>query len=241
MPQQYQSNELSSPPSVYGFPRDASQEINASKASGRELAQQQTKQSEVGDSIRELAGQKNAQSAQSLLQQSKFKDILKGQRTYPLGSKQGDSQQEAYSKSVRNEPTIYIRNLPWVIGQRLWVREKFAIRNDGRQVMHYAGYQEIIKALDLPDFNIRWKPSIHMPRWASRILLEITDIRVERLQEITGKDCILEGIPYSYLDFPAGEDEIQSFAQLWDSLNAKRGYGWETNLWVWVISFKRLK
>ncbi|GAG80711.1 unnamed protein product, partial [marine sediment metagenome] len=195
------------------------------------------------------------------------------------------------------------------VGDRLWVREKFAIRNDGRQVMHYAGYQEIIKALDLPDFNIRWKPSIHMPRWASRILLEnTTDPFPQRLQEITEEDARAEGANPFLLDkltggtkyrmlktyhhevFPlvdhADEGEIiifecpnmgfarlhhtqwkekqdpvfripareafeyvgavepdyrNGFRILWDSLNAKRGYGWETNPWVWVITFRKIK
>ncbi len=78
-----------------------------------------------------------------------------------------------------------------------------------------------------------WQSPLFCPHWASRILLEITEIRVERLQEITVADALDEGIPN-------GVPWIE-FSKLWNSLNAKRGYGWETNPWVWVISFKRLK
>jgi len=130
------------------------------------------------------------------------------------------------------------------VGDRLWVREKFALRNDGQQVMHYAGYQEIIKALDLPDFHIKWSPSIHMPRWASRITLEITDVRVERLQEIkcggylVRSDVQKEGCPFETDYETFGEAEAQWFINLWDSINGKM-YAWESNPWVWVIEFKR--
>ena len=86
------------------------------------------------------------------------------------------------------------------------------------------------------DDMAHWKPSIHMPRWASRITLEITDIRVERLQDITLEDCKAEGlhdltdIGYRYV-----------FGQGWNALNFKRGYSWESNPWVWVIVFRRLE
>ena len=79
----------------------------------------------------------------------------------------------------------------------------------------------------------RWKSPRFMPRWASRILLEITDIRIERVQEITPEDCEAEGI--------LGETQPKAaFRARWDSINAKRGFGWDVNPWVWVITFKVL-
>lgn len=84
-----------------------------------------------------------------------------------------------------------------------------------------------------------WRPSIHMPRWASRILLEITDVRVERLQDITPEQCRAEGIVQR---FPTVNDEFTpdilrgGFAELWMST----GGDWKANPWVWVIEFKRL-
>ena len=81
-----------------------------------------------------------------------------------------------------------------------------------------------------------------MPRWASRIDLEITDIRVERVQEITEEDAMAEGVwgkdePYQGV----GDLPSDRFRDLWDSINAKRGYGWDIKPWVWVISFRRIK
>lgn len=84
-----------------------------------------------------------------------------------------------------------------------------------------------------------WRPSIHMPRWASRITLEITDVRVERVQDISEKDAFDEGCLPSETLIPY-ELAIDHFRELWDSINAKRGYGWDVNPWVWVIEFRRL-
>ena len=88
----------------------------------------------------------------------------------------------------------------------------------------------------------RWRPSIFMPRWASRIDLEITDIRVERLQNISREDVATEGCPWQRGDGP-WDDVKQAkewFANLWDSINGKK-YPWDSNPWVWVISFRRIR
>lgn len=100
----------------------------------------------------------------------------------------------------------------------------------------------------------RGRPSIHMPRWASRITLEVVSVRVERVQDISGEDAFAEGVPcsaWSHEDW-IGSDAIptstldresyaiEEFAALWDSINAKRGFGWEANPWVWAVEFKVL-
>jgi hypothetical protein len=72
-----------------------------------------------------------------------------------------------------------------------------------------------------------------MPRWASRITLEITNVRVERVQDISDQDAIAEGIE----DIGAG-DLRGMYAVLWSSINDKRGFGWASNPWVWIIEFK---
>lgn len=80
----------------------------------------------------------------------------------------------------------------------------------------------------------KWSPSIHMPRWASRLTLEITDVRVERLQDISEADARAEGVQPLQMD---NGSYLPSFEGLWDTLNAKRA-PWSSNPWVWVISFK---
>lgn len=102
-----------------------------------------------------------------------------------------------------------------------------------------------------------WRPSIFMPRWASRLTLEVTDVRVERLQDITEEDARAEGIrPFPFRPddgFPvcygyAVEDlktnlfdptAVRAYDRLWDSINLKRA-PWDSNPWVWVVSFKRI-
>jgi hypothetical protein len=115
------------------------------------------------------------------------------------------------------------------IGDRLWVRETF--------VYHHTG--QLFYKTDIPVLchkNWKWKPSIFMPRTASRITLEITDIRIERLQDISEEDCLSEGINYQGNAY----DTIGAFSDLWDSINAKK-HPWQSNPWVWVIEFKRIE
>jgi hypothetical protein len=86
-----------------------------------------------------------------------------------------------------------------------------------------------------------------MPRWVARIILEITEVRVERVQEIGYRDCVAEGIPPVPVYDDGAEPETilrairDEFRTLWDSINAARGFGWEANPWTWAITFKRLK
>jgi hypothetical protein len=118
-------------------------------------------------------------------------------------------------------------------GDRLWVRETFSARRTINGKIH--NDMPVIYRADggLADASCGWRPSIFMPRWASRITLEITDVRVERLQEITEEDCISEGLKLL-------QGGIRSeFAVLWDSINGKT-YPWASNPWVFVIAFRRL-
>jgi hypothetical protein len=86
-----------------------------------------------------------------------------------------------------------------------------------------------------PEFNGLWKPSIHMFRWASRITLEITGVRVERLQDISEADAIAEGCQCSGV--PASLTNRGAFAKLWESINGTGS--WDANPWVWVVEFRR--
>lgn len=146
-------------------------------------------------------------------------------------------------------------------GDRLWVRETFYVQESiwekdrGLQPIHYRA--DITDPWEVEDYFL--KPSIHMPRWASRLTLEITKIRVERLQEISEEDAKAEGVrftdfgdDYGYMKqqkpgFHVGEvssyEECHGtaktcFGGLWETIHAKDGMGWEKNPWVWVIQFR---
>ncbi|WP_047300501.1 hypothetical protein [Pseudomonas fluorescens] len=144
-------------------------------------------------------------------------------------------------------------------GERLWVRETW-----------YCDHDEVMRGpyLKPDDLDIRearddgtlvyaadgltpyeaeqpvWKPSIHMPRWACRILLEISDVRVERLQDITYEQAVAEGVHRGPLREWCASDEggachkypVPAFRDLWQSV----GGDWEANPWVWVVEFKQV-
>lgn len=134
------------------------------------------------------------------------------------------------------------------VGDRLWVREtwnQFRVRrSDGQRftVRHpEPGIGELTYAADCDAEPPRWRPSIHMPRWASRITLEVTGVRVERLQEISEEDARAEGVQ----EFCPSEVDrggyCSGFADAWDAINGKRpGCKWLDNPWVWVIKFRRV-
>lgn len=90
-----------------------------------------------------------------------------------------------------------------------------------------------------PADEIRWTPSIHMPRWASRLTLEITDVRVERLASVSDDDAGKEGYPANPEPYGGGMDKWPWFRQLWDSIYPDQSF--KHNPWVWVIEFRRIE
>jgi len=145
-------------------------------------------------------------------------------------------------------------------GDRLWVRETFIHEwpdmdrpedeDEYRRwiVPHYAATDP---KPDLVDQNterpIGWRPSIYMPRWACRLELELTEVRVQRLQDISEEDATAEGADHelAFLEGLTGgaswpeRGNRMWFRALWDSLNAERGYGWNANPFVWALTVKR--
>ncbi|MBJ2303897.1 MULTISPECIES: hypothetical protein [unclassified Pseudomonas] len=142
-------------------------------------------------------------------------------------------------------------------GDRLWVRETWARvgNSDPGYLTFGATYPDCLPP-DLENIpaasEIRWKPSIHMFRRDSRILLEITDVRVERLQDISEAQAIAEGVE-PFTDFqPTGHwrryrdggmnsyvaNAVASYASLWTEINGAGA--WEANPWVWVVEFKQV-
>ena len=118
-------------------------------------------------------------------------------------------------------------------GDILYVRETWKKAPNG----YY--YYEDWQRNDIADIT-KWKPSIHMPKEAARIWLKVTDVRVERLQEITEEQAKLEGCNSGMLTGPC--TARGQFENLWNSTIKKTdldSYGWEANPWVWVIEFER--
>ncbi|EPR8379737.1 morphogenetic protein [Klebsiella variicola] len=146
-------------------------------------------------------------------------------------------------------------------GDRIWVRETFCPVDDTQyggekwvdyratpkfEASHPAGWDSAPNDAEA----LKWRPSIHMPRWASRILLEITDVRVEQLNTISEKDAAAEGVPPAgslLPDYPGtfltpkGDFATAkvAFQRLWESIYGEES--WKANGWVWVISFKRVE
>jgi hypothetical protein len=118
-------------------------------------------------------------------------------------------------------------------GSRLWVREKFRI-GQGQKILYHDSQSRWAEGM-------RWKSSIHMPRSASRLTLEITAVRVERLHAISEDDAQAEGIS-ERTRLPGHEPMYaMTFAKLWDEINAKRGHPWSSNPWVWIIQFQKVE
>lgn len=136
------------------------------------------------------------------------------------------------------------------VGDRLWIRESWQEKawsltelnrvgflsaprnpretycNQALYAIHKGGYN---RAIGDPG---KWKPSIHMPRWACRTVVELTEVRVERLQSITDEDVIAEGVS-------ANTQHLAAFVVLWESINGKGS--WALNPWVWVLTIKLVK
>lgn len=152
-------------------------------------------------------------------------------------------------------------------GDRLWVRETTYIApknfatpdetcvRDYDGALRFVSYRADGHSEDaMRDYRLKWTPSIHVPRWASRITLEIVSVRVERLSEITEADAIAEGIVHDHLWDRANSPSdrltyvgcgetfataVEAYQHLWGSINGPGS--WEANPWVWVVEFKRVE
>ena len=140
----------------------------------------------------------------------------------------------------------YLVKMPYEVGDILYVRETWTdhyIPNEiGKPELQYCYKADgvDIKAECLPGENNRWYPSIHMPKEAARIWLKVTDVRVERLQDITEIQAQAEGCNSGLLTGPC--NARGQFENLWNRTIKKSDldiYGWKANPWVWVIEFER--
>lgn len=123
-------------------------------------------------------------------------------------------------------------------GDHLWVRETWGyVIDPDRFGQPDAVSHSVVYKANADARPAKWRPSIHMPRWASRITLEVTEVRVERLRQITPGDAEREGIAEYAKQHNLGGYWTTAFARLWDEINGPRGFGWGANPWVWVVSF----
>jgi hypothetical protein len=157
------------------------------------------------------------------------------------------------------------------VGDRLWVRESFVTghRAEGGELLHCDEHgnpipETVWYRADDEDFfwldedggfegRVPWKPSIHMPRHLCRLVLEITDIRVERIQSISHEDILAEGITGELaersIESPPSSPGREAYSReawrlLWDSINGERDdgrYRWDLNPWAWAITFRRVE
>lgn len=142
-----------------------------------------------------------------------------------------------------------------VPGDRLWVKEGVhLLRGHGERddlmgplevSLRYTADGEVRRIPFVPHEHFPWKRTtrspLHLHRWAARIILEVTDVRLERLQDIGPLDVYAEGTWVAEFDTaPSAAVALEAFAASWDRINAERGYAWATNPWVWSITFRRV-
>lgn len=143
---------------------------------------------------------------------------------------------------------LYVKETHYRYGH--WVKNGLT-KKTGKQAWKFIAENDDIRFAEEPPSSVLtghsygrgWykRPAIFMPKKLARTWLEVTGVRVERVQEITPQDASEEGVAVSRLRPYWGADSISAFHELWDSLNAKRGYGWDVvNLWCFPYTFRRI-
>lgn len=148
-------------------------------------------------------------------------------------------------------PAEALNYVPYAAGDYLYVRENFGRAGGGEPICYQATWEK--DGWEVSS-GAKWSPSIHMPRAASRLTLEVQKVRVQRLHDINDTDAVAEGIKpqhkqsahdggcvlgwgYDGLDGYGERTPAMAFRHLWDGLNAKRGFGWDANSWVMALTF----
>ncbi len=174
-----------------------------------------------------------------------------------------DGQMAAMFTDYTADETIMAKCPYGDVGALLWVRESFTPGHKGildTPGMEYVTFKDGCQIYTMgggyakrdgkptvaSQAHIKWRPSIHMPKWASRIWLQVTNVTLERLHDISKEDAVREGILFSneedayyhYTDKKYWCDPVLSFSTLWESINGKTSF--DANPWVWVVEFKIL-
>lgn len=128
-----------------------------------------------------------------------------------------------------------------IVGDRLWVREAWAPCHECPYEIYKGQNVKNCPSCDASTSGLRWKPSLYMPRWACRTVLEITDVRVERLKDISPADALAEGVFCPDVGYAQHGDRapVLLYGFLWESIHGTGS--WAMNPWVWVIEFRKVE
>ncbi len=238
---------------LHGISRNAESNNATSATPRRQSGKQSAGESSVGNTGGELAGPQNTRSRHDGGETPHGETLGQGAGVYSVGNQEGSVQPTPRGKNAWHVAGWDIRRCPFQVGMTLWVRETWkpayekgtlnwhvVYRADGTTI-HREEREADLKYMrsGLPG---KWRPNIHMPRWASRLTLDVLDVRVQRLQDITEDDADAEGT-WALCRCDEGCDicargYIESFRDVWDSIYATRGFGWDTNPWVWAGTFQ---
>ena len=237
---------------MYGISWDAKEYENASPAFGRKSSKCKTGEFSVGNTKRKLAGQKDTRTLQ-LWGKSPDEQIDRcGKGSYSLGSRKGIGFTKANCKDIGDVSIRHTSYMRFKIGNTLWVRETWQHTKCLNINSEDENYGFVYKADELGEFEdigIKWKPSLFMPKEACRIFLKIKRISIERLNNISEKDAIKEGVielekNHSWVDYHDKTNDYgcgsakASYMTLWQKINGKKS--WAQNPWVWVYSFEKI-
>lgn len=198
-----------------------------------------------GPMVRALLDGRKTQTRRVLKPQPATFETAQGNEclVYPFRVEGDDHWRIAMGSSDRSG-VLMAQKMPYGPGDRLWVREAWhgARSLDStppRDIPRDADIEHAATARGYAEIGLKGKlrPGMFLPRWASRLTLIVTDVRVQRLQQITLGDICLEGLAQSIYDFKPVQSGFDAWMQLWDSLNADRGFGWDANPWVAAVSF----
>lgn len=218
VPQQRQGNEERTQACVHGVSRNATKIDDAGTAPGRESTKQLSDKPGVGYARAELAGPRIPRSRNEGGETPSVEVDGRREVSHSVGGRKRNKQPQAHCEDFGNVAACDFVHLPWSVGQRLWVRETWKVTGRYRhdvyeQCLEYRADHSHTSTFASPEIfklaqewfenrkNSGWGTPIHMPRWASRILLEITSIGCERLQDITPEDVFAEGV-----QIPADKD-----------------------------------